>query len=160
MTDASAGQAVRRRLRPASRPAGRDRGMGYAYGVQAGNLVFVSGQLATDASGALVGDGDVEAQAMKAFENVEAVIAEAGGTRADIVKVTVYLPQSSYLEAMQRARRRFFTDPDYPASTASSTRCTPRSRHPVSIACASLANAPRGTRSRARVTAWCSPSVT
>ena len=118
MTDTSARRAVRRRLRPAARPAGRDRGMGYAYGVQVGNLVFVSGQLATDASGALVGEGDVEAQAMKAFENVEAVIAEAGGTRADIVKVTVYLPQSSYLEAMQRARRRFFTDPDHPASTA------------------------------------------
>ena len=92
--------------------------MAYAYGVQAGNLVFVSGQLATDASGALVGGNDVEAQAMKCFENVESVIAEAGGTRADIVKISVHLAQASYLEAMQRARRRFFTDPDFPASIA------------------------------------------
>lgn len=92
--------------------------MGYAYGVQAGNLVFVSGQLATDENGALVGGTDVEAQALKAFENVESVIAEAGGTRADIVKLTVYLPQAAYLEDLQRARRRFFTDLDFPASTA------------------------------------------
>jgi len=109
---------LRRRLRPPSRPPGRDRAMAYAYGVQAGNLVFVSGQLATDASGALVGGTDVEAQAMKCFENVESVIAEAGGTRADIVKISVHLAQASYLEAMQRARRRFFTDPDFPASIA------------------------------------------
>lgn len=92
--------------------------MGYAYGVQAGKWVFVSGQLATDASGALVGGADVEAQALKAFENVESVIAEAGGTRADIVKITVYLPHATYLEAMQRARRRFFMEGDFPASTA------------------------------------------
>lgn len=91
--------------------------MAYAYGVQAGNWVFVSGQLATDETGALVGGSDVEAQAAKAFENVAAIIAEAGGTMADVVKLTVYLPDTSFREAVQRARRRFFTEPDFRAST-------------------------------------------
>ncbi|MBL5972415.1 MAG: RidA family protein [Candidatus Leucobacter sulfamidivorax] len=54
-------------------------------------LVFVSGQVARDAAGAPVGGGDLAAQAEQAYANVHAAVTAAGGSFADIAKLTVYL---------------------------------------------------------------------
>lgn len=54
-------------------------------------LVFVSGQVARDASGAPVGEGDLAAQTEQAYANVHAAVTAAGGSFADIAKLTVYL---------------------------------------------------------------------
>jgi reactive intermediate/imine deaminase len=67
--------------------------------VEGKRLIFVSGQVATDAGGQLVGKGDVGAQARQAFTNVEAVLAEAGASLRDIVKITTFLvPMERYGE--------------------------------------------------------------
>jgi reactive intermediate/imine deaminase len=62
----------------------------FAKAVRAGDLVFVSGQMATDASGQLIA-GNIEAQARQIFRNIEAILAEAGCTMADVVKCTCWI---------------------------------------------------------------------
>lgn len=58
---------------------------------QGSRLVFVSGQVARDAEGRPVGPGDLAAQAEQAYANVHAAVTAAGGTFADIAKLTVYV---------------------------------------------------------------------
>jgi enamine deaminase RidA (YjgF/YER057c/UK114 family) len=54
-------------------------------------LLFMAGQVAWDANGALVGEGDLTAQVEQCFLNVGAAIADAGGSFDDIAKLTVYV---------------------------------------------------------------------
>ena len=54
-------------------------------------LVFMAGQVAWDADGALVGEGDLAAQVEQAYLNIGATIAELGGSFDDIAKVTIYV---------------------------------------------------------------------
>lgn len=54
-------------------------------------MVFISGQVARDAAGTPVGEGDLAAQTEQAYANVHAAVTAAGGTFADIAKLTVYL---------------------------------------------------------------------
>jgi 2-iminobutanoate/2-iminopropanoate deaminase len=63
----------------------------YTDAVRAGNLLFISGLVGVDGRGALVGGDDVAAQARQVFENMRAVLDEAGARFEDVVKVTVYL---------------------------------------------------------------------
>jgi 2-iminobutanoate/2-iminopropanoate deaminase len=63
----------------------------YTDAVRAGDLLFVSGVVAVDSAGALVGGDDVVAQARHVFESIAAVLGAAGCTFADVVKVTIYL---------------------------------------------------------------------
>jgi 2-iminobutanoate/2-iminopropanoate deaminase len=88
----------------------------YTDGVVAGGWVWVSGMLALDASGALVGGDDVIAQAERVHENIAAVLKKAGAGFEDIVKVTVYLRRIEDRAAVNTVRRRFFGE-SRPAST-------------------------------------------
>ena len=63
----------------------------YTDAVVAGELLFISGLVGVDGQGALVGGDDVAAQARQVFENMHAVLDEAGCRFEDVVKVTVYL---------------------------------------------------------------------
>jgi 2-iminobutanoate/2-iminopropanoate deaminase len=63
----------------------------FTNAVRAGELLFVSGIVAVDAEGRLVGGGDVVAQTRQVFENMRAVLAAAGCGFADVVKVTIFL---------------------------------------------------------------------
>lgn len=64
----------------------------YNQAVRAGDVLYCSGQIALDpASGAMVGDGDVEAETRQVLANLEAVLAAAGATPAHVVRTTVYL---------------------------------------------------------------------
>jgi enamine deaminase RidA (YjgF/YER057c/UK114 family) len=54
-------------------------------------LVFVAGQVARDADGAPVGAGDLAAQVEQAMRNLHTAVTAAGGTFADIAKLTVYV---------------------------------------------------------------------
>lgn len=88
----------------------------YSQGVEVTEtrrLVFVSGQVGTDADGTPL-DG-IEAQARQATANVDAVLAEAGMTSADIVKVTIYLTDPEHLGPFMAAAGD--TLPDVPPAT-------------------------------------------
>ena len=106
----------RRKLRPAAWAHGAmDDERAFSYGLQVGNMVWVSGTTARDDRGEIVGKEDMEAQAQKCLENIETILREAGGTRDDIVKLTVYLADRVYRDRFQQVRKRFFRPP-YPAS--------------------------------------------
>ncbi|MEM7024299.1 MAG: RidA family protein [Pseudomonadota bacterium] len=62
----------------------------FSRAMRAGDLVFVSGQMATDHTGAIV-DGGIEAQTRQVFANIEAILAEADCTLADVVKCTCWI---------------------------------------------------------------------
>ncbi len=67
--------------------------VGYSHiaKVNKGTLVYLAGQVSSDASGALVGEGNFEAQVEQVFANVKIAVETAGGTMADIVKMNIYL---------------------------------------------------------------------
>ena len=63
----------------------------YIHAIAAEGRLYVSGQIATDSDGAVVGD-DIETQTRQAFDNLEAILAEVDRGFEDVVKVTSYLP--------------------------------------------------------------------
>src|SRR5258708_36573130 len=77
----------------------------YTDGVVAAGWIWISGMLALDASGALIGGDDVVAQAERIHENIGAVLAKAGASFEDVVKVTVYLRRIGDRAPVNTARR-------------------------------------------------------
>ena len=63
----------------------------HGLAVPALGLVYTSGQVAWNATGELVGRGDLAAQFVKAYENIDAVLAAAGTSRDRIVKETIHV---------------------------------------------------------------------
>jgi 2-iminobutanoate/2-iminopropanoate deaminase len=88
----------------------------YTDAVRAGGLVFVSGCVPVDGDGRLVGGDDVVAQTRQVFANIGRVLAAAGATFADVVKVTVYLTDVNDRARINRVRQEIFGD-TRPAST-------------------------------------------
>ena len=82
---------------------------GYSHAAKGGGLIFIAGQIAQDVEGNLVGRGDIEAQAVQIFENVKAVLASAGATLDDIVKMTTYTTSLAYRPKIAEVRSRYFT---------------------------------------------------
>jgi enamine deaminase RidA (YjgF/YER057c/UK114 family) len=80
-------------------------------------LIFLSGQVALDEEGRLVGAGDLEAQATRVFENIRLALSDAGATFADVVKLTYYVLDTAELPALRRVRDRFISTSKPPAST-------------------------------------------
>ena len=68
---------------------------GYSQGIQAGDLIFVAGQVGVDAHGKPTGDAAMAAQTRQTIANIVAVLAEAGATLADVVSATVYVKDFS-----------------------------------------------------------------
>jgi enamine deaminase RidA (YjgF/YER057c/UK114 family) len=89
---------------------------GISPGWKAGGLLFLSGQAAIDANGAIVGAGDFDAQLEATFANIDRVLAAGGSDRSRIIKVTIYLTDMGNFPAIVAARRRYFTPP-WPADT-------------------------------------------
>jgi len=90
-----------------------------AVRVETGDAVWihVSGQIAIDLEGNLVGPGDVRAQTRQVFENLKAILAANGATFADVVKIGTYLTTLEDLAGMREVRSEYLTA-DPPASTA------------------------------------------
>lgn len=88
----------------------------YSPGVWAGDLLYLSGQTPVDpATGKLI-EGDVDAQTMRAFDNLELVLGDAGLTMDDVIKCNVYLTNMADFPAMNGAYGRRFNKP-YPSRT-------------------------------------------
>jgi enamine deaminase RidA (YjgF/YER057c/UK114 family) len=66
-------------------------GFSHAYEVKRGRVLFIAGQVAKDASGAVVGKGDLVAQFRQVCANLKVVMTAAGGELTDIVKLTIYV---------------------------------------------------------------------
>ena len=97
----------------------------YSQATRTGNLVFLSGQTPLDpATGNLV-DGDIAAQARQAFDNIKAVVAAAGGTMDDIVRVGLYLTDLSQFGEVNAVMAEYFSQP-YPARSTIEVSALPR----------------------------------
>ncbi len=94
------------------------RGGAFSSGVEApsGRTIYVSGQVAFDAEGNVVGEGDIKAQTEVVLEHVKTVVEEAGGGMEDIVKVTVFITNMGLYDEIHEVRRRYFEEP-FPASS-------------------------------------------
>jgi len=90
-----------------------------AVRIETGDAVWihVSGQIAIDLAGNLVGPGDLRAQTRQVFENLKAILEANGATFADAVKIGTYLTTLDDLAGMREVRSEYLTA-EPPASTA------------------------------------------
>ncbi|WFU25154.1 RidA family protein [Bradyrhizobium sp. CB1717] len=79
-------------------------------------MVFISGQVSSDAAGETVSVGDPAGQARYVFEKIEHLLVEAGGIMEDIVSLVIYLTDMENFEAISEVRNKVLTEPP-PSST-------------------------------------------
>ena len=84
--------------------------------MEGGRLLYIAGQVAWDASGNIVGKGDVRAQARQVFENLRGVLQAAGGDLSSLMKITTYITRIENFLAVAEARSAVFQG-ELPAST-------------------------------------------
>lgn len=86
-----------------------------AIRVESGPLLFIAGQIPINEAGDLVGKGDIQKQAEQVFANIAAILAGSDATLSDLVKVTVYVTDISFMGQLAPLRARLFPK-DGPAS--------------------------------------------
>jgi enamine deaminase RidA (YjgF/YER057c/UK114 family) len=89
---------------------------GYSHAAKVGNLLFISGQIAKNNSGQVVGKGDITAQAKQVFTNLSAILTEAGGKMENIFKMTTLVTHPSFVQPYRDVRKQFLKEP-FPANT-------------------------------------------
>jgi len=91
----------------------------YAHVVMGtGRFVAISGQVALDEDGKLVGENDPAAQAHRTFENLRRCLSAAGATFDDVIKLTYYVTDMAHMPAVRAAREAHIPSDHLPASTA------------------------------------------
>ena len=99
-------------------PTDIHRTVGYAHAVRMGDLVFVSGQIALDEHGNLVGASDARAQVEQVFHNIKVVVEAAGSSLDRVGKLNVLAVSSDSLPLEREVRNRIWGPFGYfPAST-------------------------------------------
>ena len=88
----------------------------YCDAVRFGDLLFISGMVAADSDGNVVGKGDVVAQARKVFENMGRILESEGCGFGDVLKVTVFLRNMEDRPKINPVRQEVFGE-SRPAST-------------------------------------------
>ena len=97
----------------------------YSQAVRRGGFLFLSGQIPLDpATGQLV-EGDITAQTRRVFDNLRAVVAAAGGTFDDIVRVGIYVTDLGDFAAVNAVMAEYFREP-YPARSTIGVASLPR----------------------------------
>jgi enamine deaminase RidA (YjgF/YER057c/UK114 family) len=101
---------------PGLKPLGMYSNVACARG---GTVVFISGQVSVDAQGKIVGKGDIEAQAVRVFENLKLALEAAGGSFEDVLKLTIFIrnltPEAR--KAVMGVRSRYISPANPPAAT-------------------------------------------
>jgi enamine deaminase RidA (YjgF/YER057c/UK114 family) len=95
-------------------------GYSHVAKVDRGAIVYISGQVPSDASGKLIGEGDFEAQVEQIFDNLKIAVEAAGGTMADIIKLNYYLVadvDQAIVPKLRPIRDRHINVENPPAST-------------------------------------------
>jgi putative acetyltransferase len=80
--------------------------------------VYISGQIALDKQGNVVGVNDMGAQAEQIFQNLSAALGAVGATFEDVVKLTYYVVDMAQFQAVRDVRARYLNQQHPPASTA------------------------------------------
>src|SRR4051812_37487792 len=102
-------------LNPASMPPVK--GYTQIVEVTGSKMLYISGQIAIDASGQFVGAGDLRAQTQQIFENLQAGLEAVGATFDHVVKLHLYLLDITQIQIVRDVRDRFINTQFPPAST-------------------------------------------
>ena len=97
----------------------------YSQAVKVDNTVYLSGQIPLDPETMLVVEGDISLQIRRVFENLQAVVAAAGGDFSNIVKLNVYLTDLGNFPILNEIMAEYFEQP-YPARAAVGVAALPK----------------------------------
>ena len=97
----------------------------YSQAIQAGNTIYVSGQLPIDPATGEFAGADIAAQTRQSLTNIKAILEANGMTMANVVKTTVLLEDISEFAAMNAVYAEFFSEP-YPARAAYQVAALPK----------------------------------
>jgi reactive intermediate/imine deaminase len=97
----------------------------YSQAVRAGNTVYVSGQIPLDPATMQMVTGDIDAEIRRVFDNLQAIAAAAGGSLADVVKLTVFLTDLGHFAKVNEIMATYFGEP-YPARAALQVSALPK----------------------------------
>ena len=98
----------------------------YSQAVDSGSgLVFLSGQLPIDPATGAFPEGGIQAQTRQSLRNVQAILAAAGLSLANVVKTTVFLADMGDFAAMNEVYATFFVEP-FPARSAVAVKALPK----------------------------------
>jgi enamine deaminase RidA (YjgF/YER057c/UK114 family) len=105
-------------------PETMHRPTGYTHVVEAvaGRPVYISGQVALDPTGSLVGPGDIRAQARQVFDNLRAALQAVGATFDQVVKLNYYVVDATQMPVVREVRDEYLSPGRLPASTAVEVR--------------------------------------
>jgi enamine deaminase RidA (YjgF/YER057c/UK114 family) len=105
-------------------PETMHRPTGYTHVVEvlSGRPVYISGQVALDATGSLVGPGDIRAQARQVFDNLRAAVQAVGATLDQVVKLNYYVVDATRMPVIREVRDEYLDPERLPASTAVEVR--------------------------------------
>ena len=85
-------------------PAGMSSNPALSPGVRVGDLLFVSGNVAVDGSGNLVGGSDCEAQSRQVMANIRTIVEAAGGKMEDVAKITCFITDINNYSGYSKVR--------------------------------------------------------
>ena len=97
----------------------------YSQAVRVGNTVYVSGQIPLDPATGQLLSGDIEAEIRRVFDNLAAIAVAAGGSLANVVKLTVFLTDLAHFGKVNAIMASCFSEP-YPARAAVGVAALPR----------------------------------
>jgi reactive intermediate/imine deaminase len=97
----------------------------YSQAVRVGDTVYVSGQIPLDPATGQLLSGDIEAEIRRVFDNLAAIATAAGGSLANVVKLTVFLTDLAHFAKVNEIMASCFGEP-YPARAAVGVAALPR----------------------------------
>ncbi|MBB4034958.1 2-iminobutanoate/2-iminopropanoate deaminase [Dysgonomonas hofstadii] len=97
----------------------------YSQAIEVNGFVFISGQLPVNPATGDFPDGDIKEQTAQSFQNIKAILAEAGLTTDNIVKTTVFLSDIAYFGGMNEVYATQFTG-TFPARSAFAVKDLPK----------------------------------
>ena len=105
----------------------------YSQAIRVGDTVYMAGQIPLDPATMQMVEGDFEKEARRVFENIKAVIAAAGGTFEQVVKVTIFLTDFANFAKVNEIMAQYFKEP-YPARSTVAVAALPRNAR-VEVEC-------------------------
>jgi reactive intermediate/imine deaminase len=97
----------------------------YSQAVRCGNTVYVSGQIPLDPATGNMVTGDIDAEIRRSFDNLAAIAKAAGGSLANVVKLSVFLTDLGHFPRVNEIMATYFAQP-YPARAAIGVAALPK----------------------------------
>ena len=118
-------------------PEGLSQPSGYTHvaAVRGGKMIFISGQVALDENGRIIGEGDLRTQIVQVYKNLEVALQAAGAGFEDVLKQTIFVVnyKPADRDVIVEIRDRFLSKENPPASTLLGVQSLARPEYLVEI---------------------------